>query len=279
MYGVTKLVPTMAPIALAAKRGAVLPIAFEVRDCAFPELSWISTPTFPGSQSYDVGGAPGVYLSVTFPPEVIDAATDPTGLGRHRPDAAGAHAGSAGTIEDGVATVCSRRARRVGGGARGRAARNVTGVFPRATRVDALPRHPGRHRRPVQAGCASPLPSPGGRARRRGVAPAAATAVDGRATLRTWVDVDCQTGYAPPPVAQVEVTTPRGAFPLQVPVDDANLARAIAASCPELPLEQLLNFGWAPPAEPRRPAHDRSMIIGKVKGHRVFRHAQVARYT
>ena len=80
------------------------------------------------------------------------------------------------------------------------------------------------------------------------VAPASATAVDGRATLRTWVDVDCQTGYAPPPVAQVEVTTAQGTFPLQLPVDDANLTQAIAASCPELPLEQLLDYGWAAPA-------------------------------
>ena len=78
MYGLNQVVPRMAPVSLAAKRGAVLPIAFDVRDCTSPRLTFISAPTFPGSQSYD-GGAPGVYLSVTFPPDVVDAATDPTG--------------------------------------------------------------------------------------------------------------------------------------------------------------------------------------------------------
>lgn len=249
MYGVTKLVPTMAPIALAAKRGAVLPIAFEVRDCAFPELSWISTPTFPGSQSYDVGGAPGVYLSVTFPPEVIDAATDPTGLGGTGQTPLVLTPAQRGTIEDGVATVCagapsaSAEVREVG------SARKVTGVFPsgnaESTRfpITLVVTADGAGRVRI-----TPPEALADESVTTRVAPAAATAVDGRATLRTWVDVDCQTGYAPPPVAQVEVTTPRGAFPLQVPVDDANLARAVAASCPELPLEQLLSFGWAPPA-------------------------------
>ena len=248
MYGVTQVVPSMAPVPLAPKRGAVLPMTFDVRDCAQPVLTYISNPTFPGSQYYD-GGAPGVYLLVTFPPEVIDAATDPTG--------------SAGTgqtplvftpsqrrdIEAALTEICagvpstSAVVREVG------VARTVTGAFPsgnaESTRfpITLVVSADGADR--VRITSQAQLPDESLTTR---VAPVAARAVDGRAALRTWVDVDCQTGYAPPPVAQLEVTTPRGTFPLQLPVDAANLTASIATSCPNLPLQQLLDFGWAAPA-------------------------------
>ncbi len=248
MYGISQVVPRMAPVALAAKRGAVLPIAFDVRDCTSPRLTFISTPTFPGSQSYD-GGAPGVYLSVTFPPDVVDAATDPTGSGGMGQTPLTLSPAQQRVIEDAMATICrgapaaSAEVREVGG------VRLVSGVFasgnPTSTRfpITLVVTATGADR--VRVTTAEPV---GEETQTTLVAPASATAVDGRATLRTWVDVDCQTGYAPPPVAQVEVTTAQGTFPLQLPVDDANLTQAIAASCPELPLEQLLDYGWAAPA-------------------------------
>ncbi|MFN8168314.1 MAG: hypothetical protein U0S36_05990 [Candidatus Nanopelagicales bacterium] len=51
-----------------------------------------------------------------------------------------------------------------------------------------------------------------------------ATARDGRAVLRTELDVDCAGGFVPPPTLQLEITTSRGTFPRQAQIVDATLA-------------------------------------------------------
>ena len=247
-YGLTTVVPSMPTTQLAAKRGAVLPLRLDVRDCAAPALNFVGLPTFLGDQRYD-GGAPGVYLSVVFPRALVDPQNDPIwGDGQARAPLV-FPADQTRVIEDAMRSMCdgapsaTLRVRDVGVVSR------VAGVFangnPVSTRFPVTLAVTAAGADRVRVTSPATLPDT---TQTTLVAPVTARVIDDRATVRTWIDIDCQSGYAPPPTAQVEVTTSRGSFPLQVPVNDAGLTASVAANCPELPLQQLLDFGWAAPA-------------------------------
>jgi hypothetical protein len=205
-------------------------------------------PTFTGYQNYD-GGAPGVYLSVDFPDDALAPGENPFGIIGGQVQAPLVFTGDQRrSIEAAMARVCAGSPTAAVDVAAVGTARQVSGMFasgnPQSTRLPLTltVAVPGAQRLTLRSPSAAPEETTTVL-----LAPASARAVDGRATVRTWLDVDCQTGYAPPPVAQLEVTTGRGTFPLQVTVDDAALAQAISAGCPELPLQSLLDYGWQNP--------------------------------
>jgi hypothetical protein len=245
-YGSQPVVARMRPLDLPVGRGALLPLVYDVRDCTLAALPFIGVPTYPGSQNYD-GGAPGLYLGVAFPEGSVDP-NDPTGLGGQVQAPLVFPASAQRSIETAMRAICDGAPTASVDVAAVGAARQVSGVFPsgnpQTTRIPVTLALtvPGAQRLSLS----SPPPSLEESQTVR-LAPASVRAVDGRAVVRTWVDVDCQTGYAPPPTAQLLATTARGTFPIQLPVDDAVLARSIAAACPELPLTSLLDFGWQDP--------------------------------
>lgn len=248
-YGLQPVVASMRPVDLEARRGGVLPLVYDVRDCTAAQLTFIGSPAFPGFQDYS-GGAPGVYLSVDFPDDVLPPGDNPLGIGAGIVQAPLIFtADQQRTIEAAMGRMCAGSPRASAEVAAVGTARQVLGVFPsgnpQSTRlpVTLTVEAPGALRLTLRS--PEPLPDESTTVL---LAPASARVVDGRATVRTWLDVDCQTGYAPPPAAQLEVTTGRGTFPLQATVDDAALAQAISAGCPELPLQSLLDYGWQNPA-------------------------------
>ena len=248
-YGITQVVPTMPPTQLPALRGAVLPIDLEVRDCANPTLPFIGLPSFPAAESYD-GGAPGFYLAVAFPPDVVDQTLDPTGARGTGLAPVTFPASQQRVLDDALRSLCAgappaaAEVREVG------FARRVLGVFPsgnaQSTRfpITLAVTVPGAERVRIT----SPQPPPEESLTAR-VAPVATTSVvDGRATLRTWVDVDCQTGYVPPPLCSARGHDLPGCLPASGPgrrrephrVDRGQLPRAAAPAAARL--------GWAAPA-------------------------------
>lgn len=248
IYGNQAVVATMQPLQLPARGGGVLPISFEVRDCAAPAVNFVSVPTFAGFESYG-GGAPGVYLSVAFPPGVVDPSSDVTGITGEVQAPLTFTRDQQAAIDAALASICT------GSPTAATAVVDVgpwglvTGQFPtgnpQTTRISVTLETtvPGAQRVALRSPALLPDESTTVR-----IEPASARVVDGRATMRTWLDADCQTGYVPPPTLQLEVITRRGTFPLQATVDDARLARTLATACPELPLQSLLDFGWRDPA-------------------------------
>jgi hypothetical protein len=248
-FGLLPVATSMRPVDLEARAGGVLPLVYDVRDCVMAEVPFVSNPGYPGFQD-NSGGAKGAYLSVDFPDDVLPPGDNPLGIGAGIVQAPLVlTADQARAIQAEMSRVCAGSPTAAVDVVAVGTSRQVLGVFPsgnpQSTRLPVTLRvaAPGAQRLTLR----SPEPSPDESATVL-LAPASARVVDGRATVRTWLDVDCQTGYAPPAVAQLEVTTGRGTFPLQATVDDAALAQAISAGCPELPLQSLLDYGWQNPA-------------------------------
>ena len=223
----------------------MLPIDLRGARLRQPDAAVHRAPLLPGEPNYD-GGAAGFYLAVAFPPDVVDQTLDPTGSRGTGQSPMTFPASQQRVIDDALQSLCAGAppaaadVREVG------VARRVLGVFPsgnaQSTRfpITLAVTVPGAER--VRITSPQPLPDESPTTR---VAPAAATpVVDGRATLRTWVDVDCQTGYAPPPIAQTRgVDLPRR-LPAAGPgrrrephrVDREQLPRAAAGAAARLRL-------------------------------------------
>jgi hypothetical protein len=246
LYGSPAIVPGMTPVRLPALRGAVLPVSLELRDCAAPSLSSIGVASFPGDQGYD-GAARGLYLSVQFPDEVAGVPEQPIGWRGVAQAPLEFTPSQTRTIDAALASLCrdaepaAVEVRDVG------FAREVSGVFPNGNPVST--RFPVTLDVAVAGATRVALATPPVSRDESPTTLVGATAAqvdDGRASMRTWVDVDCGTGYAPPPTVQLTVTTARGDYPLLVTVSDAVLAESIAVNCPTISRELLLDFGWQP---------------------------------
>jgi hypothetical protein len=248
-FGLQSVVASMRPVDLPARSGGVLPLVYEIRDCLTAQLPFIGNPGYPGFQD-NSGGAPGAYLSVDFPDDVLPPGDNPLGI------AAGIvqaplvlTADQKRAIEAAMGQVCAGSPTAAVDVVAVGSPRQVIGVFPsgnpQSTRLPVTLTVAARGAQRLTLRSPEPMPEESATVL---LAPASTRVADGRATVRTWLDVDCQTGYAPPAVAQLEVTTGRGTFPLQATVDDAALAQAISAGCPELPLQSLLDYGWQNPA-------------------------------
>lgn len=247
VYGVVPIRTTMTPRSLLPLEPTTLTLAMQLLDCNQSSVPFVGRQTAPGSNNYDSADQ-GLFLVGDVGSAVVNPVLDPTGLGGRVQMPLTFPPALVRPVDAALGSLCAGGPGGViVGTERAGEARKVTAPFtsgnPEATRIPVVldvvvvGGTDGRVR--------LSLPQPGQyeseTARLRAVS---APVVDGRATVRTELDVDCAGGFVPPPTLQVDVTTARGTFPRQTQLTSAALAERIAAACPTIGAQQLTEFGW-----------------------------------